>query len=98
MEKEKVDLYTKAEAISSKVIISGAPNDTPSPEGASLDEIDADAHETFTLEEMRKLILTYRKKDKDFLIARVTTPDPEDQSVFYNFYYAAAEINRVLFR
>lgn len=98
MEGEKIDLYSRAEAVSSRILISGAPNSTPSIEGAELDEINADENETFTLEEMKKLILTYRKRDKDFLIARVTTPDPDDQSVFYNFYYAAAEINRVLFK
>lgn len=98
VETDQVDLYSRAQQTTSKILISGAPNSTPSLEGAEIDEIDADAHETFTLEEMRKLILSYRKKDKDFLIARVTTPDPDDQSVFYNFYYSAAEINRILFK
>ncbi|KAI4290756.1 hypothetical protein PAPHI01_0030 [Pancytospora philotis] len=98
MDVEKVNLYAEAGKISSKIVISGAPNSTPSIEGGDLDEIDADETETFTLEEMKKLILSYRKRDKDFLIARVTTPNPDDQSTLYNFYYAAAEINRVLFK
>lgn len=94
----RVDLYGKAAKLQSTIQIFGAPNSTPSAESPKLDEIDANAHETFTLEEMRVLILNYRKKNKDFIIARVTTADPDNQSLFYNFYYAAAEINRVLFR
>ncbi|KAI5169933.1 hypothetical protein PAEPH01_1111 [Pancytospora epiphaga] len=98
MSKENVDLYAKSASISSRIIITGAPNATPSVEEGRIDEINADETETFTLEEMKKLILTYRESEKDFLIARVTTPNPDDQTTFYNFYYAAAEINRVLFK
>lgn len=94
----KVDLYGKIAKLPSLIQIFGAPNSTPSVESPKLDEIDANAHETFTLEEMRVLVLNYRRKNKDFIIARVTTADPDNQSLFYNFYYAAAEINRVLFR
>ncbi|ELA42850.1 uncharacterized protein VICG_00165 [Vittaforma corneae ATCC 50505] len=94
----KVDIYSKIAAVPSSIQILGAPNSSQSAESPKLDEIDANAHETFTLEEMRVLIMSYRKKNKDFLIARVTTPDPENNSLFYNFYYAAAEINRILFR
>jgi len=94
----KVDFYSKVSKIPSSIQIFGAPNSTPSVESPKIDEIDANAHETFTLEEMRVLILNYRKKNKDFIIARVTTSDPDNQTLFYNFYYAAAEINRILFR
>lgn len=94
----KVDIYGKISTVPSSIQILGAPNSSQSAESPKLDEIDANAHETFTLEEMRVLIVNYRKKNKDFLIARVTTPDTENNSVFYNFYYAAAEINRILFR
>jgi Domain of unknown function (DUF5092) len=97
-EAEKIDVYGKSATINSLIEIYGAPNSSHLDDQVKLDDIDANAHETFTLEEMRTLIINYRKKDKDFLIARVTTPDPEDQNVFYNFYYAAAEINRILFR
>lgn len=93
----EVDVYANASEISSKICVSGAPS-TSGSESNDIDFIDADAHETFTLEEMRTLIINYRRNKKDFLIARVTTPDPEDQSHFFNFYYSAAEINRVLFR
>lgn len=94
----RIDIYAKMAKIPSSIQILGAPNSTQSAESPKLDEIDANAHETFTLEEMRVLIMNYRKKNKDFLIARVTTQDPENNSVFYNFYYAASEINRTLFR
>lgn len=94
----KVDLYDKMSKVPSTIAIYGAPNSTPSSDKPKLDEIDANTHETFTLEELGTLIAAYRKKNKDFILARVTTPDPENNSVFYNFYYAAAEINRILFR
>lgn len=94
----KADFFSKISKIPSSIQIFGAPNSTPSAESPKIDEIDANAHETFTLEEMRVLILSYRKKNKDFIIARVTTADPDNQNLFYNFYYAAAEINRILFR
>lgn len=98
IDETKVDVYSKFAGVQSSIQIFGAPNSTPSADSPKLDEIDANAHETFTLEEMRVLIMNYRKKNKDFIIARVTTPDPDNNSVFYNFYYAAAEINRILFR
>lgn len=94
----KSDFYKKLTKVASTIQINGAPTSTESAEHAQLDEIDASAHETFTLEEMRSLIMTYKKTNKDFIIARVTTPDPDNQSVFYNFYYSATEINRILFR
>ncbi|KAI5152155.1 hypothetical protein ENBRE01_2610 [Enteropsectra breve] len=98
MSAAKVDLYDKAAKISSKIIIKGAPSETQSADSPKLDEIEADSHETFTLEEIRALIINYRKKNKDFLIARVSTRDPEQNDVMYNFYYAAGEINRILFK
>jgi len=98
MNETEKNIYTEAAQISSTIKIYGAPNNTSSDLSPQIDEIDANAVETFTLEELRSLILNYRKKDKDFLIARVTTPDPDNGSLFYNFYYAAAEINRVLFK
>jgi len=94
----KIDIYGKMAKVPSSIQILGAPNSSQGADSPKLDEIDANAHETFTLEEMRVLIMNYRKKNKDFLIARVTTQDPENNSVLYNFYYAAAEINRILFR
>ncbi|KAM0681609.1 hypothetical protein GINT2_000122 [Glugoides intestinalis] len=96
--KGKIDIYKKFATVNSTIQILGAPNSSTSAESPKLDEIDANAHETFTLEEMRVLIMCYLKKNKDFLIARVTTQDPEDKNLLYNFYYAAAEINRILFR
>lgn len=98
MAEDKVDVYSKIEKVSTRVMLFGGPNDTNSSENIQTDEIDANAYETFTLEEMKKLILSYRKKNKDFLIARINTPDPGDQTVLYNFYYSAAEVNRVLFK
>ncbi|KAL6121506.1 hypothetical protein NUSPORA_01557 [Nucleospora cyclopteri] len=97
MSNASTDLYEKATEISSLIKIYGSPEDQTW-HSQEMDEIDANEFETFTLEEIKALILNYRKKEKDFLLARVTTPDPENGSLFYNFYYSAPEINRVLFR
>lgn len=97
-EETRIDVYNKFADIPSVIQIFGAPNNTSSADSPKLDEVDANAHETFTLEEMRVLIMNYRRKSKDFIIARVTTTQPDDSANFHYFYYAAAEINRILFR
>ena len=51
---------------------------------AKLDEIEANAVEIFTIEEMRILILKYTKKIKHFI---VIIADPTI-IIVYNFYYA----------
>lgn len=95
---ETLDLYEKSKNIASQIKILGGPNNLTSNEPSELDTLDANAIETFTLEEFKAIILDCRTKEKDFIMARVTTPDPEDQGIFYNFYYAASELNRILFR
>lgn len=101
MEELQNDLFRHVATLSTSIKIIGEPLGNNSKEQRNdeeLDEIDGNIYETFTLEEIRCLILAYREKDKDFLLARVTTPDPENGNLFYHFYYSAAEINRVLFR
>ena len=44
------------------------------------------------------MIQTHAEKNKDFIVARVTTVDPHDEQRFYYSYYAAHHINKVLFR
>lgn len=98
MEMDNTDLYEKSKRIASQLRVLGGPNNVAPEEQGELDILDANAVETFTLDEFRALILDCRTKEKDFIMARVTTPDPDDQGVFYNFYYAASELNRILFR
>ncbi|KAF7682652.1 hypothetical protein TCON_2132 [Astathelohania contejeani] len=96
--KEGINLYEEIIKIDTKVRILGAPgcnNDAIYPE---VDIIDANEPETFTLEEFKKIIRDTRLEDKDFILARVTTPDPNDSSTLYNYYYIASEINKVLFK
>ncbi len=94
-----MDIYSKIAPVSTRIMIFGGPNNTSTRDTQSqVDDIDANECETFTLEEFKKLVIAYRRKNKDFIIARVTTPDPTDQTVFYNFYYSASDLNRVLFR
>ncbi|KAH6574943.1 hypothetical protein BASA50_011292 [Batrachochytrium salamandrivorans] len=63
-----------------------------------MDVLDADNEDPFTLDTMESLIHSHAKKGLDFIIARVTTVDPEDEKRFYYSYYAAHHINKVLFR
>lgn len=67
-ETAKIDLYSKITKMPASIQIFGAPNSTPSAESPKIDEIDANAHETFTLEEMRVLILNYRNKTRILLL------------------------------
>ncbi|ORD98493.1 hypothetical protein A0H76_2406 [Hepatospora eriocheir] len=92
------NLYKEVLKYDTTIKIIGAPGSGSTTNQIEIDEIDANEFETFTLEELKVLVINYRKKDKDFLLARVTTPDPENRNLFYNFYYSASEINRVLFR
>ncbi|KAF9764695.1 hypothetical protein NGRA_0349 [Nosema granulosis] len=98
MSSENVGLYEKVKGVNSVIRILGAPNNSTPGQEILMEELDANSVETFTLDEFRSIILECRSKDVDFIVARVTTPDPYDQSTLYNFYYAGSEINRVLFR
>ncbi|CAG8777298.1 17137_t:CDS:2, partial [Racocetra persica] len=60
--------------------------------------LDATTEDPFTLETFETLIHQHYEKDKDFILARVTTADPSDDSKTYNSYYSAHQINKVLFR
>ncbi|ELA48396.1 hypothetical protein VCUG_00005, partial [Vavraia culicis subsp. floridensis] len=94
----QVDFYSKAYEINTVITIRGGPNNTREREQPVMDEINGNESETFTLEEFRKIILDFRKCEKDFILARVTTPDPYRQDVLYNYYYIASEVNKVLFK
>lgn len=91
-----IDFYAKAYDTNTVITILGGPNNTK--DMTVLDEINGNESETFTLEEYRKIILDFRKVEKDFILARVTTPDPYRQDVLYNYYYIASEVNKVLFK
>ncbi|KAJ3319045.1 hypothetical protein HDV06_006729 [Boothiomyces sp. JEL0866] len=71
----------------------------PSPEPSLLvDVLDAENEDPFTLESLKSLIELHSEKELDFILARVTTVDPDDSDRFYYSYYAAHHINKVLFR
>ncbi|CAB4475736.1 hypothetical protein RhiirA5_359526 [Rhizophagus irregularis] len=61
-------------------------------------EFDATTEDPFTLESFDTLIQQHSEKDKDFIIARVTTVDPTDELKSYHSYYSGHHINKVLFR
>ena len=93
-----MDMREKASDVSTQIRILGGPDNTSSLSFPQLDLIDGDENEVFTLELFRKLILESRRAEKDFVIARVTTSDPEDSNVLYNYYYSAFEMNKILFK
>ncbi|WUR04010.1 transmembrane domain-containing protein [Vairimorpha necatrix] len=95
---ENLNLYERAKTINTTIKLIGAPNNSTPGEEPEIEEFSANTIETFTLEEFRCLIVDCRKKNVDFILARVTTPDPNDSSTLFNFYYAASELNRVLFK
>jgi hypothetical protein len=63
-----------------------------------VDVVDASNDDPFTLDSFENLIRLHAQKGKDFIMARVTTADPQDPNKFYHSYYAAHHINKVLFR
>ena len=54
--------------------------------------------ECFVLDSFNALIQSSRQAKKEFLLARVMTVDPQDPTRTYWSYYAAHQINKVLFR
>jgi hypothetical protein len=72
-----------------------------SPTSASsylVDVIATENEDPFTLEAFDALMKHCAEKGKDFILARVTTVDPNDESKFYYSYYMAHHVNKVLFR
>ncbi|ORY38436.1 hypothetical protein BCR33DRAFT_720804 [Rhizoclosmatium globosum] len=63
-----------------------------------VDVIDSMDEDPFTLDSFERMIRAHALKGKDFLLARVATVDPQDESRFYYSYYSAHQINKVLFR
>ncbi|KAG0334854.1 hypothetical protein BG000_007996 [Podila horticola] len=61
-------------------------------------ELDAQDEDPFTLDSFENLMRMHATKGKDFILARVTTQDPNDESKHYHSYYSAHQINKVLFR
>ncbi|KAG0353932.1 hypothetical protein BGZ54_001963 [Gamsiella multidivaricata] len=65
---------------------------------AVMDELDALDEDPFTLDSFENLMRMHASKGKDFILARVTTQDPNDDTKLYHSYYGAHQINKVLFR
>ncbi|KAI8919853.1 hypothetical protein DFJ77DRAFT_538706 [Powellomyces hirtus] len=70
----------------------------PDPATILIDVLEATNEDPFTLEPFESLIDMSVEKEKDFILARVTTVDPNDENRLYYSYYAAHHINKVLFR
>lgn len=95
--KYEVEKINRAENLDMDILLMGGPNNT-SDSTFHLDIIDASEGEPFTLEPFKKNMLDMRRAGKDYIIARVTTADPNNPSLMYNYYYSAIEINKLLFK
>ncbi|KAI8851721.1 hypothetical protein BC829DRAFT_386675 [Chytridium lagenaria] len=61
-----------------------------------VDVIDSLNEDPFTLESFEAMIKSHANRGRDFIVARVTTVDPNDENRFYYSYYAAHHINKPL--
>lgn len=95
--KSALEKIIRAEAIPMEILITGAPN-TFQESAYHLDVVDAEEGEPFTLESFRKSVLEALKAEKDYILAKVTTSDPNNATSLYSYYYSAFEINKVLFK
>jgi hypothetical protein len=67
-------------------------------DGALIDVLDSHYEDTFSLEPLHKLLAMHHSEGKDYVLARVSTQDPRDESKFYYSIYDSHHINKVLFR
>ncbi|CAG8553333.1 10180_t:CDS:2 [Funneliformis caledonium] len=63
-----------------------------------LHSLDATTEDPFTLESFDTLIQQHAEKNKDFIIAKVSTVDPLDELKYYHSFYSGHQINKILFR
>ncbi|KAI5180715.1 hypothetical protein NEOKW01_0999 [Nematocida sp. AWRm80] len=87
----------RAEPLDTEILITGAPN-TFHEATYHLDVVNAEESEPFTLEPFKKSILEALKEGKEYILAKVTTTDPNNATSLYNYYYSAFEINKILFK
>jgi Domain of unknown function (DUF5092) len=92
-----IENINRAESLAMDILLMGGPN-ISGDSNFHLDRIDATEVEPFTLEPFKRSILDTRKVGKDYIVARVTTSDPNNSSLLYNYYYSAMEINKILFK
>lgn len=88
----------KAKASPAVIRLLGGPNFTSRGQPVIIDMFDANNEESFYLESFQSLILAARNANKDFILAKVTTTDPQDGSKLYFSYYQGHNINKVAFR
>ncbi|RHZ69530.1 hypothetical protein Glove_283g111 [Diversispora epigaea] len=60
--------------------------------------LDATTEDPFTIESFDTLIQQHAEQGKNFILARVITSDPLDNTKMYQSHYSAHHINKVLFR
>lgn len=95
--KYEIEKINRSETLPMEILLVGGPNNA-SDSQFHLDVIDSDEVEPFTLESFKKNVLDMRRLSKDYILARVTTTDPNNAALMYNYYYSAIEINKLLFK
>jgi len=95
--KNALEKISRAEKLEMDMLITGAPNSLHDPT-YHLDVVNAEEGEPFTLETFKKSLLEALKAGKEYILAKVTTSDPNNASALYGYYYSAYEINKILFK
>ncbi|KAI5189963.1 hypothetical protein NECID01_0758 [Nematocida sp. AWRm77] len=97
LSKGALENIARLESQEMEILITGAPNSFHEP-SYHLDIVNAEEGEPFTLESFKKSIIESLKAGKEYILAKVTTSDPNNASSLYNYYYSAYEINKILFK
>ncbi|OAG30958.1 hypothetical protein NEDG_02187 [Nematocida displodere] len=95
--KNALERTGRAESLEMEMLITGAPNSFHEP-AYHLDVVDAEEIEPFTLESFKKSAIEALRAGKEYILAKVTTSDPNNAASLYNYYYSAFEINKILFK
>ncbi|KAI5184601.1 hypothetical protein NEHOM01_0276 [Nematocida homosporus] len=95
--KSALEKITRAEGLPMEILVTGAPNSFHE-SSYHLDVVDAEEGEPFTLETFKRSVIEALKAGHDYILAKVTTSDPNNATSLYNYYYSAFEINKILFK
>lgn len=97
LSKGAVEQINRVESLDMEILITGAPNSVHEP-AYHLDIVNAEEGEPFTLESFKKSIIESLRAGKEYILAKVTTSDPNNATSLYSYYYSAYEINKILFK
>ncbi len=95
MRLDEIDIFDIIKEIPSKLIFAD-PNKINKTD--SLSTIDCKNKELLTFDSYMNLLISHRRRNKDFIIAKVVTKSSDALPGFFEFYYSANDFNKELFR